>query len=141
VDGRLSVVVDGEEIGLSDDELVVTETPRAGWTVAGEAGISIALDLDLTPELRRAGLAREVVRVLQDGRKRAGLDITDRIEVWWSTTGPSGPELAEALRESATLVADEVLAVSFTEGAPPVAMAPQEVPDLGLTYWLRVAGG
>jgi isoleucyl-tRNA synthetase len=141
VDGRLSVVVDGEEIELSGDELVVTETPRAGWTVAGEAGISIALDLDLTPELRRAGLAREVVRVLQDARKRGGLEITDRVEVWWSTTGPSGPELAEALRESATLVADEVLAVSFTEGAPPVKMAPQEVPDLGLTYWLRVAGG
>jgi isoleucyl-tRNA synthetase len=141
VDGRLQVVVDGEEIELSDDELIVTETPRAGWTVTSEAGMSIALDLTLTPELRRAGLAREVVRVLQDGRKRAGLDITDRIEVWWSATGPTGPEVAEALRESSPLVAEEVLAVTFTEGPPPVAIAPQQAAELGLTYWLRVAGG
>jgi isoleucyl-tRNA synthetase len=141
VDGRLQIVVDGDEIELSGDELIITETPRAGWTVTSEAGVSIALDLTLTPELRRAGLAREVVRVLQDGRKRAGLDITDRIEVWWSATGPTAPEVAEALRESSRLVAEEVLAVTFAEGPPPVAMAPQEAAELGLTYWLRVAGG
>jgi isoleucyl-tRNA synthetase len=138
VDGRLSVLVDGEEIELSGDELIITETPRAGWTVASEAGASVALDLELTPELRRAGLAREVVRVLQDARKRAGLDISDRIELWWSA--PDAPELAEALRESSTLVAEEVLATTFAAGPPPVAIATQQAVELGLTYWLREAG-
>jgi isoleucyl-tRNA synthetase len=139
VDGRLSVLVDGEEIELAGDELIVTETPRAGWTVASESGASIALDLELTPELRRAGLAREVVRVLQDARKRSGLDISDRVEVWWSA--PETPDLALALRESTTEVADEVLATTFAPGPPPVAIAEQTSEDLGLTYWLRVAGG
>ncbi|HSP39590.1 MAG TPA: isoleucine--tRNA ligase [Frankiaceae bacterium] len=139
VDGRLSLVVDGEQIELSGDELIVTETPRAGWTMAHEAGVSIALDLELTPELRRAGLAREVVRVLQDARKRTGLDIGDRVEVWWAA--PEAPDVAEALRESATMLADEVLATTFDEGPPPVEISEQQVDELGLTYWLRVAGG
>jgi isoleucyl-tRNA synthetase len=139
VDGRLTVVVDGEDVELSGDELIVTETPRAGWTVANEGGVSIALDLELTPELRRAGLAREVVRVLQDARKRAGLDISDRIELWWAA--PQAPDLAQALRESSTAVAEEVLATTFAEGPPSVGIADQSADELGLTYWLRVAGG
>jgi isoleucyl-tRNA synthetase len=139
VDGRLAVVVDGEEIELSGDELIVTETPRAGWTVANEGGVSIALDLELTPELRRAGLAREVVRVLQDARKRTGLDISDRIELWWAA--PAKPDLAQALRESSAAVAEEVLATTFAEGPPSVDIVEQSADELGLTYWLRVAGG
>ncbi len=139
VDGRLAVVVDGEEVELSGDELIVTETPRAGWTVANEGGASIALDLELTPELRRAGLAREVVRVLQDARKRTGLDISDRIELWWAA--PTKPDLAQALRESAATVAEEVLATTFAEGPPSVDIVEQSADELGLTYWLRVAGG
>jgi isoleucyl-tRNA synthetase len=138
VDGRLTVVVDGESVELSGEELVITETPRAGWTVANEAGASVALDLELTPALRRAGLAREVVRVLQDARKRAGLDISDRIELWWRA---DQPDVAEALRESATVVAEEVLATTFAAGPPPVQIADQHNAELGLTYWLRVAGG
>jgi isoleucyl-tRNA synthetase len=137
-DGSLSVLVDGEQLVLSPDELIVTETPRAGWAVASESGLSVALDLEITPELRRAGVAREVIRLLQDGRKRAGLDVSDRIEAWWSATG--GSEAAQAVGEHAQSIATEVLAVAFTEGRPPVDLAPHTDEELGLTFWLRAAG-
>jgi isoleucyl-tRNA synthetase len=64
--------------------------------------------------LRRAGLAREVVRLVQDARKTAGLEVTDRIAVTWSAAG----DVADALRDHAPAVADEVLATSFAEGDP-----------------------
>jgi isoleucyl-tRNA synthetase len=114
VDGRLVVVLDGEQIELSGDELIVTETPREGWAVTSESGLSVALDLEVTPELARAGLARDVVRVLQDARKAAGLDVTDRVHVCWAS---SREDTTAAVRLHADTVAAEVLAVSFTEGS------------------------
>ncbi|HYT09259.1 MAG TPA: isoleucine--tRNA ligase [Mycobacteriales bacterium] len=126
-----TVTVDGEPVELSADELVVTETPRSGWAVAADAGETLALDLSITPRLRRAGLAREVVRLVQDARKASGLDVTDRIALRWA----AGGQLAEALREHADAVAGEVLATSFTEG--PVEGADARAnEELGLSFSL-----
>ncbi len=135
VAGR-TVEVDGETVALEPDELIVTETPREGWAVASGAGETVALDLEITPELRRAGLVRDAVRVVQDARKGSGLEVTDRVELWWRADG----ELADALRESGLRLAEEVLAVSVVEGSPTADLAPHEGGDLGLTFWLRVAG-
>src|SRR5699024_1899331 len=55
------VEVEGEHVEVSADEVLVTEQPREGWAVASESGATVALDLELTPELRRSGLAREMV--------------------------------------------------------------------------------
>ena len=55
------------------DDVIVSERPREGWSVVNEHGETIALDLHLTPELVRAGLAREVVRLVQEARKTSGL--------------------------------------------------------------------
>ncbi|MBX6387774.1 MAG: isoleucine--tRNA ligase [Frankia sp.] len=134
VDGRLAVEVDGERIELSGDELIITETPRQGWAVTSESGLSVALDLEITPELERAGLARDVVRVLQDARKGSGLEITDRIDVWWTA---ERPDVAEALREHAETVAAEVLAVGFREGGLPDGTH-HRAPELGLTFAMGV---
>ena len=82
---------------LEDGDLIVTETPREGWTVASGGGLTVALDLTLTPELERAGLVREVVRLVQEARKNSGLEVSDRIELWWTGDGA----LAEALEEHA----------------------------------------
>src|SRR5690606_38671256 len=83
-----------------------------GWSVVNEQGETVALDLAIDDELRRAGLAREAVRVIQEARKSAGLEITDRINLTWTADG----ETAEALREHAAAIADEVLATEFAEG-------------------------
>ena len=71
--GTATVVVDGAEVEVTADEVLLTETPREGWAVATEGGETVALDLELTPALRRAGLAREVVRLVQEARKTSGL--------------------------------------------------------------------
>ena len=80
---------------------------------------------------------RDVVRLVQDARKRTGLDVSDRIELWWQADG----ELAEALREGAPRLAEEVLAVSVVEGAPTADLLSHRAEELGLVFRLRLAGG
>jgi isoleucyl-tRNA synthetase len=123
-------------VSLSAEEVVVTETPRTGWAVASGAGETVALDLEITPELRRAGLVREAVRLVQDARKSSGLEVSDRIELWWQASG----ELAEALEEGSARLADEVLAVRVEHGTANADVAVHADADLGLSFQLRVAG-
>jgi isoleucyl-tRNA synthetase len=111
-DGRASVVVDGDAVEVLPDEVIVSERPREGWSVVNEQGETVALDLELTPELVRAGLAREVVRLVQEARKSSGFEVSDRIVLVWQADGETG----EALRENGGLVAEEVLAVEMREG-------------------------
>jgi isoleucyl-tRNA synthetase len=119
---------------------VVTETPRSGWAVASAGSETVALDLELTHELRLAGLLRDIVRVVQEARKNAGLDVTDRIELWWRVGGSPGP--AEAIRAHGDQLASEVLATSVREGAPGAGVEAfsAEDDDLGLHLWVRRAG-
>jgi isoleucyl-tRNA synthetase len=142
--GTTSVLVEGEPLAVSSDEVIVTQTPRAGWSVATEAGDTVALDLTITPELRREGLAREVIRLVQDARKADGLDVSDRILFWWDS---GDPDLAEALDEHGALIASEVLAEQFRRGRPDETgrmdgAAPvwaHTADDLALTFHLRRA--
>ncbi|PIF04451.1 MAG: isoleucine--tRNA ligase [Propionibacterium sp.] len=131
--GRTSVVVDGETVELSQDEVLLSERPREGWSVVNEQGETVALDLELTPELVRIGLAREAIRAIQEARKNAGLDVSDRIKLTLAADG----DLAEAIDEHAKLIADEVLAVSLQRGAVAEATAQDEA--LGLAIHLVVA--
>ncbi len=145
--GEVSVTVDDAPVVLGPDEVIVTQTPRSGWTVAVDGGETVALEMAITPELRREGLAREVIRLVQDARKSDGLHVSDRIRLWWRT---SEPELAAALTEHASLIASEVLAVEFgvrqpdpegDGGADEAGAAVHEHADqdLGLAFWLRRA--
>src|SRR5205823_2401282 len=65
-EGRAVLDVGGEQVDLSPDEVLLTETPRSDWAVTAAGGEMVALDLEISPELRKAGLAREVVRLVQD---------------------------------------------------------------------------
>jgi isoleucyl-tRNA synthetase len=135
--GTAAVELDGETVPISGDEVVVAETPRSGWAVASAGSDTVALDLELTHELRLAGLAREVIRLVQEARKNAGLEVTDRIELWWRVGG--SPEPAEAIRTHAAQLAEEVLAIDLHEGAPDEDLFSAEDEDLGLHVWLRKA--
>ncbi|WP_344380160.1 DUF5915 domain-containing protein, partial [Streptomyces mauvecolor] len=73
--GTASVEVNGEPVALAPDEVIITETPREGWSVASDSGATVALDLEITPELRLAGLARDAIRLIQEARKNSGLDV------------------------------------------------------------------
>jgi len=137
--GSATVVVEGEEVAVTAEEVIVTETPREGWAVATAAGETVALDLHVTPELRLAGLARDVVRLLQETRKASGLDVADRITLTWAALDTEqGAETAGAVREHSALIADEVLAVAFQEG-PVDAGADGVVRDADLGVAFRIA--
>ncbi|MBM7788572.1 isoleucine--tRNA ligase [Tenggerimyces flavus] len=136
--GSAVVTVDGAEVSLTADEVIVSERPREGWAVANAHGETVALDLHVTDALRRAGLAREVVRLIQEARKARGLEVSDRIELRWSA---ESDELAAALREHGSFLGDEVLATSVEEDAPEpdAGFAVELSEDLGLTLWFRKA--
>ncbi|NEA60524.1 isoleucine--tRNA ligase [Streptomyces sp. SID13666] len=134
-DGTATVEFNGEQIPLSPDEVIITETPREGWSVASDSGATVALDLEITPELRLAGLARDAIRLIQEARKNSGLDVADRIAVRWQA---ADNDLTTALTEHATLIADEVLATDFAPGDPDRTYGQPFTDDqLGLTFHLR----
>ncbi|MCI0689173.1 MAG: isoleucine--tRNA ligase [Sporichthyaceae bacterium] len=138
--GATTVTVNGDPVSVGADEVVVTESPRAGWAVESGSGETVALDLHVTPELRRAGVAREVVRLVQDARKTAGLDITDRIELTWSAADTAtGQDTAAAVREHAELIGAEVLAISMAEAGPAPDAHADGSAELGLSFALRRA--
>lgn len=119
------------------EDLVVTETPREGWAVASESGESVALDLEVTHELALAGLAREIIRSLQEGRKNAGFDISDRISLWWSS---SDPMIVETWKVHGAEIASEVLALEVSTNPSP-ASAIEVSSDLDAQFAIAVVAG
>ncbi|MFG2832193.1 isoleucine--tRNA ligase [Streptomyces sp. NPDC048434] len=136
-EGTAHVEVDGETVSLAPDEVIITETPREGWSVASDAGATVALDLEITPELRRAGLARDAIRLIQEARKNSGLDVADRIALRWQSTDE---EVRTALADHTGLISDEVLADDFTPGEADGSYGPAFTDEsLSLTFQLRKA--
>jgi isoleucyl-tRNA synthetase len=144
--GAAEVMAASRAVSIGPDDVVVSQTPVAGWAVATGGSETVALEVSITPELRREGLARDVVRVVQDARKGDGLQVTDRIAVRWSA---ADPELAASLSEHRELISREVLAVEFrpVPADQPASAGNDEDPgrwvrhdsrDLGLTFWLAV---
>ena len=107
---------------LTESDLVITETPREGWSVSSHSGESVALDLTLTPSLIAAGYVREVIRAVQDERKRVGLEVTDRISLTWNATD----EVANAIANHSDEIAQEVLALSIVRD-PALQLAENEL--------------
>jgi isoleucyl-tRNA synthetase len=130
--GTFTVESPDGPVQVGGDDVIVTQTPREGWTVATDAGETVAIDITVSPELRREGLAREVIRRVQEARKSDGLEVTDRIWLRWSARDP---DVVAALTEHAGLIAGEVLAVEVLEAGPGAGREHVE-DDLGLTFWL-----
>jgi isoleucyl-tRNA synthetase len=101
------VAINGREEALGADDLSLVMLPRSGYQLERQANYAVALRLDLDDELRREGVAREVVHAVQNARKGAGLEVEDRIEL--ALSGDEG--VLEAVREHSDYVAGETLAV------------------------------
>jgi isoleucyl-tRNA synthetase len=125
-----------ESIVVGEGDFTRTERPLTGWAVASSGAETVALDLELTDELRAAGTVREIVRGVQEARKAQGFEVTDRIELWWEADG----DTAAALTNAAELLAEELLAVSVTRGAPAAPLPPHDVPECNVRFWLRAVG-
>ncbi len=106
--GEIGINVEGDEHTLGPEEITLALQPLDGYEVEAEAGHAVALQLELDDELRREGLAREIVHAVQIARKDAGLEITDRIQL-----GLGGDEeLLAAARAYERYLAGEVLATA-----------------------------
>ena len=80
-DGRYSIPVGAEVVELSLSDVEISSEDIPGWTVANKGPLTVALDINVTPELIEEGDAREFVNRIQKIRKESGFDVTDRIEV------------------------------------------------------------
>jgi isoleucyl-tRNA synthetase len=117
--GEIGVNIDGSDHSLGPEDIGLALQPLEGYEVEAEAGHAVALQLELDEELRREGLAREIVHAVQNARKAAGLKITDRIDL----TLAGDPDLIEAARAHQDYLANEVLATSVSYDGTTAAAA------------------
>lgn len=104
---RLQVEGQTAEITTEDVEIISEDIP--GWLVANEGKLTVALDITITEELKREGIARELVNRIQNIRKSIGLEITDKIRIILQ----KDPRIEEAVTEFRSYIANQVLANSI----------------------------
>ena len=107
-DGRFETEVDGTTVTLKGEDLSTTTKDIEGWMVESANGLTVALDTKLTSELIDEGFAREFVNRVQNMRKDAGLEVTDRIRVEFK----AADRLADAIRNMSDYVRSETLALA-----------------------------
>ena len=131
----IGVSVDGHDHELGPDDLLLAMKPLEGYQLEREGSHAVALELALDDELRREGLAREVVHAVQAARKAAGLAVEDRIDLELG----GDPELLGAARAHESYLAGETLAVSVTFDG--VAGEPATIDGRPLSIAVRRASG
>ncbi len=136
----------GEPLGiagfdLTAGDILVSVEATEGWGAAEEAGYVVLLDTRITPALESEGLMREIVRRLQDLRREAGLEVTDRIRVGWRGDALIGKVMAD----HGPTISEEVLALSLDAGdgpdAPPLdgTIAEVDIEGHAVTLAIRKA--
>jgi isoleucyl-tRNA synthetase len=114
-DVQVTLNIEGEDIKFPPGTIIVESSSPAGLAVAEEGGYMVALNTEITEELRREGLARDLVRNVQDARKDAGLQISDHIRLFLQMPDA----LADAIRPHRDYLASETLADEVTFTVPP----------------------
>ena len=108
-EGKLQIVVEGQDIDVEAADVEIISEDIPGWLVANEGNLTVALEVQLTDSLRKEGLARELINRIQNIRKDSGLEITDRIDV---TIEPN-KAIQDACGEFGDFVMTQVLADSI----------------------------
>jgi isoleucyl-tRNA synthetase len=104
-DGSLAIVVSGKSITLTSADVEISSQDIPGWLVANANGITVALDITLTDELKNEGIARELVNRIQNIRKDSGFEVTDRIKVYLQ----NNEALEEAIKANEEYIKSETL--------------------------------
>ena len=104
--------VDGEKIELDFNDFEIETDDIPGWLVISENGITVAMDITISPALREEGIARELVNRIQNFRKETGFEVTDKINVFIQTN----EEINTAIESNREYIAAEVLADAITTG-------------------------
>jgi isoleucyl-tRNA synthetase len=108
--GAATIQLDGTVYALAPEDVTVIETPRSGWVVESQRGVTIALDTELTDQLLAEGTVRDLVRVVQQARRDAGLAIADRI----SLLVAAPEEVITATKSHEQYLAQETLATTVS---------------------------
>ncbi len=114
-DGGMTMTVDGEALPMELVDFEITSEDMPGWLVASEGKLTVALDVTVTGELRREGIARELVNRIQNLRKESGLEVTDKIRVQIGRQD----FLADAVTQFAGYIASQTLATGVELAAEP----------------------
>jgi isoleucyl-tRNA synthetase len=130
--GTVGLAIDGHDHELTADDVQLALQPLEGYQVERAGSHAVALNLELDDALRREGLAREAVRAIQEARKAAGLDVSDRIRL----TLAGDTEVIAAVREHEEYVAGETLAVEVSYRD--VALTGDPVTIEGRELWIGV---
>jgi isoleucyl-tRNA synthetase len=109
------VNVDDQVVTLQPNEVEVCTQPREGYVLAEEEGVTVGIETVITEELRREGLARDLVRRIQNQRKEAGFNIADWIEVYYQ----AGSKFTEVFAAHENYISSETLATSIKKAEPP----------------------
>ena len=107
--GKYTFVLDGAEAVIETTDVEIFSEDIPGWLVANEGKLTVALEVTVTEELRREGVARELVNRIQNIRKSSGFEITDKIKVALS----KNPQTDDAVNEYNTYICNQVLANSL----------------------------
>ena len=111
---NVTLTLDGQDYEVAPDEVEVLRGAAEGYALAEDAGYLAALDVTLSADLVREGLAREIVRRIQTMRRDADFEISDRIMVAYEGSA----RVAEAIEQHAEYISAETLADALTPGAP-----------------------
>ena len=103
--GNISLEINGKEITLEREDVEISSKDIEGWLVANEGGLTVALDVTITEELRKEGVARELVNRIQNSRKDTGLEVTDKIRL----TVLNFENLQHAIQENKAYIMSETL--------------------------------
>ena len=103
----------GGEVILNKGDYEISSEDMPGWLVATEGTLTLALDIVQTPELKREGVARELIHPVQSLRKERGLEVTDRIDTVIYADGANYDEISDALSEYSDYVASQTLSLSL----------------------------
>ena len=103
--GSLELDINGKNITLELNDVEITSKDIEGWMVANESGFTVALDVTITDNLRKEGIARELVNRIQNLRKDSGLEVTDKIDVAFQ----QDRNIVEALASNETYIKTETL--------------------------------
>ena len=123
-----TLALPGGDVVLNLGDYQISSEDMPGWLVASEGALTIALDVELTDDLRREGVARELVNRIQNLRKTAGFEVTDRID---TVVYADAPEIAPALAAFGEWIGSQTLSRSVT--LAPAAEAPADAREVEWT--------
>ena len=111
---RVSENVELGDFELTPDEILVDNIAAEGYAVESDGTYTVGIATEVTPELRAEGYVRDIAHIVQNMRKNAGLEISDRIQL--AIDAPEGSEIASAIADHADYIANETLAVGINGG-------------------------